>query len=176
MKLSTKFYTIWLLVNVVFFSTSFTSSHPIKLTSSLIEYNPKTSRLQIECRVFIDDFTYSIDGTFTNNINLSNLSKEDKKGIERYFEKFYPITINDHRFPLKYENSKVLEEHNVFILKFSQEVLPIKKGDQLCVENTLFFEEFAFMQTNMITVRVPPFINENYFEATFDDFSLPINL
>ncbi len=171
-----KSYTILLLLSVLFLFGSFKNTHPIKLTSSLIEYNSKTTSLRLECRVFIDDFTYSINSTFTKNINLSNLSKEDKKGIEDYFEKYYPITINDHRFPLKFMESKVLEEHNVFILKFSQDVLPIKKGDQLCIENTLFFEEFEFLQTNMITVRVPPFIGENYFEATFDNYSLPIDL
>ncbi|PKV48044.1 hypothetical protein ATE84_0027 [Aquimarina sp. MAR_2010_214] len=176
MKPEIKLYKILLLLSVLFFSTSFRNAHPIKLTSSLIEYHPKTTSLRIECRVFIDDFTYSINNTFTKNINLSNLTKEDKKGIEDYFEKYYSITINDQKFPLKYKDSKVLEEHNVFILKFSQDVLPIKKGDQFCIENTLFFEEFTFMQTNMITVRIPPFITENYFEATFNDHSLPIDL
>jgi len=178
MKLKIKFY-LTLLLSILFFSTSFGNSHPIKLTSSLIEYNHKITSLRIECRVFIDDFVYSINKTLIKNLNmssLSNLSKEDKKGIEDYFKKYYPITINDHRFPLKYEDSTVLEKHNVFILKFSQEVLPIKKGDQLCIENTLFFEEFAFMQTNMITLRVPPFITEDYFKMTYKDYSLPINL
>ena len=161
---------------VLFFCTAIASSHPVKLTSSLIEYDPETTSLHMECRVFIDDFINSINGSFTNNIDLSNLSKEDKKGIEDYFIKYFPITINDQRFPLKYKDSKVLEEYNVFILKFSQDVLPIQKGDQLCIDNVLFFEEFDYMQTNMITLRIPPFISENYFEATVFDFSLPIEL
>ena len=165
-----------MLIGILFITTSFSNSHPIKLTSSLIIINPKTAGLEMECRVFIDDFTNSINSTFTKNINLTTLSAEDRKGIENYFEKYYVITINGKRFPLKYAESMVLEEHNVFILRFSQNVSSLNKGDQLCVENTLFFREFDFLQTNMITVRIPSLVEEVYFEATSNNYSLPIDL
>ena len=176
MKLIIKCYKIILLLNVLLFCTSFKVSHPIKLTSSLIEYNPETTRIEMECRVFIDDFVYSINDTLTKNINLSNLSEEDKKGIEAYFEKHFVITINDKKFPLKYRLSKVMEEYNVFSVKFSEAISAIKKGDQICISNTLFFKEYDFLQSNKITVRIPPFITENYFEATSDNDSLSLNL
>lgn len=167
----------WKILIGVFYIISFLSyAHPIKLTSSLIEIQPNTSNLKMECRVFIDDFIMSIDGTFTNNINLKNLSEKDKKGIESYFEKHYIITINGKKYPFKYSDSQVLKEHNVLILKFHQNIDQVKKGDQLCIENKLFFEEFEFMQTNMITIRVPSLINEIYFEAISDDYVLPVNL
>ena len=109
-----------MLTGILFILTSFSNSHPIKITSSLILLNPKTANLEMECRVFIDDFTNSINSTFTKNINLANLSDEDKQGIENYFKEYYVITINGKKFPLKYAESKVLEEHNVFILRFFQ--------------------------------------------------------
>ncbi|WP_109299377.1 DUF6702 family protein [Aquimarina sp. AU474] len=171
-----KLYKISLLLGVLFFSTSFVNPHPIKLTSSLIEYNLKTSNLTMECRVFIDDFVFSINDTFTKNINLKNLSPEDKKGVENYFERYYKISINDKLYPLKYTSSDVMEKHNVVSFKFSKNVPVIKQGDQICIENTLFFEEFGFLQSNKITVRVPPFITENYFEVTTLDEPIPLNL
>lgn len=172
--MKTKFYKIVITIGILLFCSSI-SAHPIKLTSSLIEYNAEKMKLQIECRVFLDDFTNSINDTFVKNINLTNLSNKDKKGIESYFQKYYVISINGKRFPLKYISSKVLKEHNVCIFKFSQNISSIKKGDQLCVENKLFFEEFDLIQTNMVTLRFPPLIKELYFEAISDDYSLPID-
>ncbi|KAA1247901.1 DUF6702 family protein [Aquimarina sp. RZ0] len=171
-----KFYRTLITLGVLLFCTSFISSHPIKLTSSLIEYNAEKTELQIECRVFIDDLMNSINYTFNKDINLTNVSNEDKKSIESYFKKYYVITINGKQFPLKYVTSQVLEEHNVCILKFSQNISTIKKGDQLCVENRLFFEEFDFLQTNLVTVRIPHFVEEVYFEAMSTNYSLPIDL
>jgi len=165
-----------MLTCAVLFSVSFKEMHPIKLTASLIEYNPKKTSLRMECRVFIDDFENSINKKFTKNISVSNLSKEDIKYIEAYFEKYYLITVNDKKYPLRYKSSEIMKAYNVFVIKFSEDVVTINKGDQVCIENKLFFEDFAFMQSNRVTVRIPPFITENFFETTYKDFSIPINL
>ena len=170
-----KFYRTLKVISLLLFCTSLISAHPIKLTSSLIQYNPKTTKLQIECRVFMDDFMNSINGMFTKNIDLTNLSNEDKTGIENYFKKYYVISVNGKQFPLKYVTSEVLEEYNVCIFKFSQSISTPKKGDQLCIENKLLFKEFEFLQTNMVTVRIPPLVEEVYFEAIHTDYALPIN-
>ena len=171
-----KFRKILSLACLPLFLLLFSSSHPIKLTSSLIEINPKTNVLKMECRVFIDDFTFSINNIFTKNFNASNLSKEDKKGIEDYFERYYKISVNDKIYPLTYTSSEVFEKHNVLSIKFSKEVPIIKKGDQICIKNTMLFEDFGFLQSNRITVRIPPFISENYFEITSLDKPISLNL
>ena len=130
----------------------------------------------MECRVFIDDFENSLLRYFEKEINVAALSKEDQKTIERYFLRNVTVIVNDLSLTLRYKSSVVLEEQNVLALKFSANVPPIKKGDVFCMENRLFFKEFEFLQTNMITVRLPPFISENYFEAKEDDYSLHIQL
>ncbi len=175
MKPKIKTYKILMLFGVLLLSTSLKSAHPIKLTASLIEYNSKTNSIRMECRVFIDDFENSINSTLTKNINISNLSTEDKKGIEDYFKKYYTITINNKIYSLKYLESEILAEYNVFCIKFSESDLKIKKGDQICIKNKLFFEEFGFLQSNRITVRMEPFVTENY-QTTFDDYSITFNL
>ncbi|WP_348772867.1 DUF6702 family protein [Aquimarina sp. MMG016] len=171
-----RFYKILPLLCILFFSTSFSSSHPIKLTSSLIEINPRTNILSMECRVFMDDFTFSMNDTFTKNFNASNLSKEDLEGIEDYFERYYKIFINDKIYTLTYISSEVFEKHNVLSIKFSNKIPVIAEGDQICIENTLFFEDFDFLQSNRITVRIPPFISEDYYEITSLDKPITLNL
>jgi hypothetical protein len=168
-----KFYKTVFLLSVILFTTSF--KHPIKLTASLIEYDLNSTSLKTECKIFIDDFEKSINKTLTKNINLSDLTKEDKTGIEDYFEKHFNITINGKILPLKFKTSEVLKEYNVITIKFIENKLKIKKGDKLLIENTLFFEEFGYMQSNRITVRIPPFVTEDNHEAVVNNYAIPYN-
>jgi len=156
---------------IVILTTSF--KHPIKLTASLIDYDVKNSSLKMECKVFIDDFEKSINKTLTKNINLSNLSKEDIKGIDDYFENYFTIILNSKALPIKYKSSEVLKDYNVFALKFSDNVVKIKKGDKLEISNTLFFSEFDYMQSNRMTIRIPPFIVEDNYESTINNYLIP---
>ncbi len=171
--MKTKFYKTLLLLGVVIFATSF--KHPIKLTASLIEYDLNSTSLKTECKIFIDDFEKSINKTLTKNINLSDLTKENKTGIENYFEKHFNITVNGKILPLKFKASEVLKEYNVITIKFVDNKLKIKKGDKLLIENTLFFEEFGYLQSNRITVRIPPFIAEDNHEAVVNNYAIPYN-
>lgn len=162
------FPLVWMCVWLLFGSFK----HPIKLTASLIEYDEKTNALRMECKVFIDDFEKSINKTLAKNITVTALSHEDKKGIENYFEKYYNITHNGNKLPLKYKVSEVMKEYNVLTIKFSEKIIKLKKGDKVLIENTLFFEEFGYMQSNRITIRIPPFITEDNHEAVLNDYSI----
>ena len=160
-----------LLTIVVITSTSF--KHPIKLTASLIEYEPKTNSLRMECKVFIDDFEKSINKTLPKNINVSNLTKEDIKGLEDYFDTYLKISFNGKELPIKYKTSEVLREYNVLTVKFTDHLIKIKKGDKLEISNTLFFTEFGYIQSNRMTIRIPPYIIEDNQEATMNSYTIP---
>jgi len=165
------FHKTLLCLFIVIFTTSF--KHPIKLTASLIDYDVKNSSLKMECKVFIDDFEKSINKTLTKNINLSDLSKEDIKGIDDYFENYFKITLNSKALPVKYKSSELLKEYNVFTIKFTDNVVKIKKGDKLEITNTLFFTEFGYIQSNRMTIRIPPFVVEDNHETTLNNYLIP---
>ncbi|MBW1296676.1 DUF6702 family protein [Aquimarina litoralis] len=171
-----KFFKIVFLGVLLLLSTSFSNSHPIKLTSSLIQIFPEDNVLMVECRVFIDDFTFSMNDTFTKDFNASELSPEHIRGMEKYFERYYKIIINNEIYALTYISSEVFEKQNVLSIKFLKKVPTIKKGDQICIKNTLFFEDFGYLQSNKMTVRIPPFISEKYFEVTSLDKPITLNL
>ena len=164
-----KLYQTFLLLAVLFISSSF--KHPIKLTSSLIEYNAKTNSIKMECRVFIDDFEKSINKTLSKDINIESLTNEDKVGIENYFKLFYTISINGKKIPLKYKASEVRRENNMLAIKFLENDLTIEKGDYLLIENTLFFQEFGDVQSNNISIIIPPFLVEYNYQATLNNYS-----
>jgi len=171
MKMKNVVYKIFAVIAVMTFTTSF--KHPIKLTASLIEYDPKTSVLKMECKVFIDDFEKSINKTLAKNINIANLTKEDIKGLEDYFDTYLKILFNGKNIPFKYKSSEVLKEYNVLTVKFTDHIVKIKKGDKLEISNTLFFTEFGYIQSNRMTIRIPPFILEDNQEATMNYYTIP---
>ncbi|MBT6432055.1 MAG: hypothetical protein HOK97_10975 [Deltaproteobacteria bacterium] len=54
-------------------------SHPLKLTASLVEYDPETKSSRMECKVFRDDFERSLNKSMLKGIDPSTIKKEDKK-------------------------------------------------------------------------------------------------
>ena len=160
-----KLLTVSLLLGVFLISTSF--NHALKLTTSLIEYDSEKNSIRMECRLFIDDFENTID---RDDFNVSSLSNEDIQEIEYYFDKFYRILINSNKLKLNYESSKVYGTTNVLGIKFLIEDISIEEGDALLIENKLFFAEFGPLQSNQMTVRIPPFLNQGFHETTLDDY------
>ncbi|MEL6533957.1 MAG: DUF6702 family protein [Bacteroidota bacterium] len=142
------------------------SKHPIKLTASLLEYDPGSKSISIECRVFIDDFENTLG---LENFDASNISKKHQSDIEYYFLEFYRISVNGQEFTLNYSSSEALEANNVLNLKFLVNDVSLQEGDELIIENSLFFMEFGEKQTNRMIIRFPPFIPEVNYIATIDN-------
>jgi len=154
---------------IILFSSLFNSSsykHPLKLTSSEIKYNAKTKSISMACKVFIDDFAPAVNKTLLKNINESNLTDEDKKGIENYFTYKYKISINGKILPLKFKNYEL--NYNVMDIVFEETYIPLKKGDKLYIENNLLYEEFGALQSNWVTLSIPPFVANISFDCRMD--------
>ena len=163
--MKTKLYSFFALICAILICSSYKYPHPLKLTASLIEYNPEKENIRVECKVFIDDFEYCMNKRLNENINITALTEEDIKGIEEYFKKHYIISFNDQLVPLRFQDIEIYNNYNVLIVKFDESDLTIKKGDQFAIENTLLLEEFPRTQTNRIALRLPPFIPEYSFET-----------
>lgn len=159
-------------ISVILFSLLLTSSsfkHPIKLTSSQIKYDSKAKTIGMECNVFLDDFAPAISPTLFENVTTSNVTEKDKKQIEEYFIAKYKIKINGKTLPLKFEEFNY--KNNVMRITFSKNKIALKKGDRLYIENELLFEHFFELQSNWITIRIPPFLSNYNFESKFDNYA-----
>ena len=143
-------------------------SHPLKMSTSLIEYDAEQSKMSLECRVFIDDFANTLS---RRSLNASNLTAEDIYAIENYFSQFYHVAHNGQKVSFKYRTSEVFGGDNVLSLNFVIENLTLQAGDQLLIENQLFFTRFGALQSNKMTVRIPPFITEEFFETKLNKFA-----
>ncbi len=146
----------------------FSFSHPIKLTSSIIKYNAETKVISMECKVFIDDFAPAIGPNLENRINNEILTKDDLLRIENYFSTNYKIFIDGNKLPLAIDKYKVA--NNVMTLSFSSTYIILKKGDKLNIENELLFEKFPDLQSNWMTIQIPPFLPNYNFESKFENY------
>lgn len=147
-------------------------SHPLKLSASLIEFDPEAKTLRMECKVFRDDFERSLDSVL-KGIDPNTIKKEEKaKIIETYFNQHYVITFNKKVLPLKLESSKYLRDFNVLVFRFEPHSMMIKEGDTLTIKNTLLFAEFGYAQTNRVAVRIPPFSIKDGHVTTIADYEI----
>ncbi|MDG1160840.1 MAG: hypothetical protein P8M76_02080 [Flavobacteriaceae bacterium] len=146
----------------------FSFSHPIKLTSSIIKYDKETKVLSMECKVFVDDFAPAIDQALEHRINNKTLTKDDLSRIEDYFITNYKIFIDGEKLPLAIDQYKVA--NNVMTLSFSSIYITLKKGNKLNIENELLFEKFPDLQSNWMTIQIPPFLSNYNFESKFENY------
>ena len=153
-------YIIVILLGVFLCFSSFI--HPLKISASLVAYNPEKKSITVESKVFIDDFLNSIE----KEMDVSNLSEADILVIEEYYKENYIITIEGKTVPLKYESSKVDLDVNVLTVIFYESALEVKKRDKLEIINRLLFNKFSFLQSNRMELRFPPFFDSAYVECT----------
>ena len=122
----------------------------------------------MECKVFIDDFAPAIGPNLENRINDNSLTKDDLLRIENYFMTNYKIFIDGKKLLLTIDKYKVA--NNVMTLSFSSTYITLKKGDKLNIENELLFEKFPDLQSNWMTIQIPPFLPNYNFESKFDNY------
>ena len=134
------------------------SSHPLKLSASLIEYDGVKKSIRMECKVFIDDFELSLMNSVLKRKKPSEVKKADRPGvIEAYFQQFYRLKHNGKQLSWKFKSLTPLHRENVLVIQFADISLKLQKGDRLVIENTMFFRDFGYAQTNRIAVRIPAF-------------------
>jgi hypothetical protein len=55
-------------------------------------------------------------------------------------------------------------------LSFSNIYITLKKGNKLNIENELLFEKFPDLQSNWMTIQIPPFLPNYNFESKFENY------
>ena len=147
--------------------------HPLKLSASLIEYKQDTKTLQVEAKVFVDDFERSLFSSILKDVNPATLDSNERIALkEKYFEKFYRININQELIKLALVSTEIVQPQNVLIIRFDANQVEMKKGDNLRIQNILFFKDFGPKQTNRTFVRLPHFNIDDAQVSTIYDHSL----
>ena len=152
-------------------------AHPLKLSASLLEYNPNKRVLQLECKVFIDDFERSLRNSVLKNVDRSTLKQSDEaRVIDDYFEKFYRITLNDRAVKMNVVSTTPLRRQNVLVIRLEANGVEFRASDVLEIKNILFFRDFGPAQTNRTFVRLPTFGIDDAQAGTIYDYTLKYRL
>ena len=122
----------------------------------------------MECKVFIDDFSPAIGPNIEHRVNNKSLSTDDLLSIENYFNTNYKIFIDGDKLPFVINNYKVA--NNVMTLSFSITNITLKIGNKLNIEIELLFEKFPDLQSNWMTIQIPPFLPNYNFESKFENY------
>ena len=154
-------------VLLFFLINSSVSAHQLKFSTTLIEYDEQSAKIELMFNVFMDDFALGIQNLLSKEIDYISPSESEKKDLTKYFETYFKIVLNGIKLNLQYEEIEIYSDYNAFRFKFSSNKIYFYKGDELFIENNVLFNEFEYQQTNMNVLRIPPFFEEKYYQATF---------
>ena len=153
------------------------SAHPLKLSASLIQHNSKRKTLQMECKVFIDDFQLSLSNSILKGRDPNTVKRADRAAlIEQYFQKYYRVNHNGKALTWKLNAVQPMYRENVLIIQFKEIPIRLRKGSQLSIRNMIMFEDFGSAQTNRTVVRIPSFNIDDGHPSTIRDHSISYTL
>ena len=161
-------YFFLLLINYM----SGMSLHAFHVAVTEIEYDGKSSQLEITHRIFIDDLEVALTEWSSEKIDILNPSDPAKLNelIGKYLSEKTSYILNEKEVEVKYLGSE-REEAVMYCYQF---VSDIKKVKSLKVSNTVLMETFDD-QTNIVHVAnnetnmsLKLSKNENSGEVSFD--------
>ena len=152
---------------LLFLISSSVFAHQLKFSTTLIEYDEQSAKIDLMFNVFMDDFALGIQNLLSKEIDCISPSESEKKDLKKYFETYFKIELNGIKLNLQYQEVEIYSDFNAFRFKFSCDEIYFYKGDELFVENNVLFNEFEYQQTNMNVLRIPPFFEEKHYQATF---------
>lgn len=136
---------------LIFGFLSFNDSflHPLHVSNTEITVNSKQKSIEIECKVFTDDFENALRKQNKTKIDLSapDLHKEMDAVVKKYIENHLQIKINDKKQVQNYIGFEIDREAvHVFL-----EMEAVKSFDKINIDNRILCDYFED-QMNIVHV------------------------
>ena len=129
-------------------------AHPIKLTTSKLQYYPTTGLIELTVNFFLDDLIPVLKKQYKiPALNIEQNKILAKKIISDYTDNKLHIWINDKEYNLELKDISPIQT-NVLQAKFMFTLKPLNKIGKLEVINQLLFEAYED-QVNILHVFVP---------------------
>ncbi len=141
----------WLMVGSLLFNTGTNSSHPIYVSVTEIEHNPKDKTLEISCKIFTDDLEKTLRETYKTKVDL--LQPKDKKAMDRlisdYVQKHLLLKVDGKNAALQFIGFEQ-EEEGIISYYQVNDISALKKLE--ITDNILF--EYKKEQMSILHVTV----------------------
>lgn len=136
--------------------------HPIHVSVTEIEHNPKERSLQVTIRLFLDDFEEAL----TENYSLSTFDiveprdpEQKKKVIREYIMENFKVRVNKKTLNAEYLGSEIEDE----VIYCYVELKPCKSISIIEIENTLLFDLYED-QSNLVHITYEDEIKSQKFD------------
>lgn len=128
--------------------------HPVHISVSNVYFKPKEKVVQVEQRIFLDDFEEALKD-YTQNIYL-NITDDDPAKTKALFKKYlserFWIEANGSKIELEYLGHEFDQKQN--IVWFYYEAEKVRKFESFSVKNSILLEKFDD-QENLIHYKGP---------------------
>lgn len=133
-------------------STSGAFPHPLYISVSELEYNPKDKTLEIGCKVFTDDFEKAM--TKANGVLVDLYKPKDSatinKQVAAYLKQHFVIKVDGKPVALQYVGHEIEEQSTWSFFQVNNLDISPKKVE---INNNIFFELYN-QQINIMHVAV----------------------
>lgn len=139
----------WLMVFALLNAGSF--HHPIFLSVTEIEHNPKTQGLEISCKIYTDDFETALRKIYNTKVDLIDVKYKTPMNtvVNDYIQKHFAVKVDGKTVQLNFLGFEQQEEG---IVSF-YEAKNVAKVTNLEVTNNILYE-FKEQQIGIIHVTV----------------------
>ncbi len=131
---------------------SFSTIHPIKMSSVLINCNGNS--MAIETHFFADDFERSLNSDLSQRYNLTTYynNKEVREAVDRFTSKYLKLKLNGLNIAFSCSSAIYNKDANLFTFYYKPGAV-LKKKNELIVDNTLLMNFFS-EQKNLLIIKL----------------------
>jgi hypothetical protein len=151
-----KIRTLICLMFLLFVFSSFYSSHPLKMTSMLVTYEPKQKQMEIEFRFFCDDFQNSLNKELDQRYNIIEFygKKEVQQAVDKFISSFVKLSFNGKSISFVCNRSERNADMNTCSFFYTFPNTALSKNNNFTIENKLLLGYFP-NQRNVVFLNFP---------------------
>lgn len=161
------------LLFIFFIASSFTPAHKFYFSLTTIKLDANKKKINITCKLFIDDFENTINNNLKTKYNLSQLSenKEAQNAVFGYVNRHLQLILNNSNVPLKFVGFET-EADIVWI--YLESTSTEKKLKTIKVKNSLLCD-FNDEQINLVQFTGSNINRTEKLNCTNTEVLIPIN-
>ena len=128
-------------------------SHPIKMSSCSISISKKRGKMNIQFKVFMDDFKDCIERNTTEKINYNRLTLKHSDIIDQYINNSFQVIINNLTTKIYNPTIQINHNENTICLNYTDLDVEIGRKNNIVIKNSLLMDCNS-TQTNNCTIHL----------------------
>lgn len=145
---------MWLSLNFYYLYLFFGDLHPFHVSVCDIYYNPRSTRIELVQRIFLDDLEQALRA-YADDPYLDIMHPKDAVAFDSLLEVYYTekiaLKVNDQSQSIKYLGHKRKQTQMYSYMETNQKIKKVPQ--QIHIRNTLLLERFKDQQ-NLMKIHI----------------------